>query len=533
MSCVLVPFVAAARAGAARLRAPSARWMPRIETTRTLAASLGPPPRAADGESSASTPRSTRLSRRSCWRRKPGAPTGCAATRAASSRAAARVVDDGAASWRAPRRRRAATLATGWWQRARATLFEARGGPGGLEKHARADRASSGPRRARRRVDRSPVRRFGPSAWIAIQAGGADRARRGAARARATRRRCVVDTDVAARRSRSRRSCATRRRTAGACALRRLRGRGQRPRPRRCSTHLGRGERPVALDRAGPRAGAPRARAARARRRAHARRDRLEAVDHARRRERDGAARRRLVRPPAPTPSSTGSSPCRSTATPEAGSLASLEAICRRAARSSRRDAARLDALPRRGTPARGSDGHARRDRRGHRDVTCRPGSMPCTTRSSAGACSRGCATTTPAARRSPRSASTRRSRPRVARRSADGVEPLTLAEFTRWVDDVLERVAYRPPTAAAADEATASRHARPTSSSRRWRARCCVRSPPSSCPAPTIARSGAMPVDDSLLPRSAARRAFAADVGGSPRRRAARLRPGACACRA
>ena len=35
----------------------------------------------------------------------------------------------------------------------------------------------------------------------------------------------------------------------------------------------------------------------------------------------------------------------------------------------------------------------------------------------------------------------------------ADDVEPLTLAEFTRWVDDVLERVAYRPPVAAAADD--------------------------------------------------------------------------------
>ena len=37
-----------------------------------------------------------------------------------------------------------------------------------------------------------------------------------------------------------------------------------------------------------------------------------------------------------------------------------------------------------------------------------------------------------------------------AARRAslADGVEPLTLAEFTRWADDVLERVAYRPPIA-------------------------------------------------------------------------------------
>ena len=42
-----------------------------------------------------------------------------------------------------------------------------------------------------------------------------------------------------------------------------------------------------------------------------------------------------------------------------------------------------------------------------------------------------------------------------AARRASlsDGVEPLTLAEFTRWADDVLEGVAYRPPIAAAAEE--------------------------------------------------------------------------------
>jgi ATP-dependent helicase/nuclease subunit B len=88
----------------------------------------------------------------------------------------------------------------------------------------------------------------------------------------------------------------------------------------------------------------------------------------------------------------------------------------------------------------------------------------------------------------------------------ADGVEPLTLAEFTRWADDVLERVAYRPPIAATAD----GRHRR-----RRMSLPDVVVTPL----ARTILRPfaavvmpgadhrslGAMPVDDSLLPRSVA----------------------------
>jgi hypothetical protein len=83
-----------------------------------------------------------------------------------------------------------------------------------------------------------------------------------------------------------------------------------------------------------------------------------------------------------------------------------------------RRDRVRR-APGRRGAPSRGSDRPRSTRSRGPRDASCRRGSMPFTTRSSAGACSRSCATTTPAARRSPRSASTRRSRPRVAHRSA------------------------------------------------------------------------------------------------------------------
>ena len=68
----------------------------------------------------------------------------------------------------------------------------------------------------------------------------------------------------------------------------------------------------------------------------------------------------------------------------------------------------------------------------------------------------------------------------------------MTLADFTRWVDDVLERATFLPadPVDARSDAARRRRRR-----SRRWRARCCGRSPPSSCPAPTTAGSARWPV--------------------------------------
>ena len=95
-----------------------------------------------------------------------------------------------------------------------------------------------------------------------------------------------------------------------------------------------------------------------------------------------------------------------------------------------------------------------------------------------------------------------------AARRASlgDGVEPLTLAEFTRWADDVLERVAYRPPIAAAADEDIGDAGTTLPDVVVTPLARTILRPFAAVVMPGADHRSlGAMPVDDSLLPRSAA----------------------------
>ena len=127
---VLVPFVellAPARRAFARL----GTWMPRIETTRTLAASLGPPT-AADGESSFDAALDTLVATQLLARERWGAEW-MRRDRRGFEHAAARVATTArelarAASSLAPSARAA------WWQAARDALDGGVGGPAGLEK---------------------------------------------------------------------------------------------------------------------------------------------------------------------------------------------------------------------------------------------------------------------------------------------------------------------------------------------------------------------------------------------------------------
>jgi hypothetical protein len=77
---VLLPFVQLL-APARRSFAGGGGWMPRIETTWTLAASLGPPPRRGAGESAGAW-RTTLCWRHSISPRRRGPATGRAAIRA-------------------------------------------------------------------------------------------------------------------------------------------------------------------------------------------------------------------------------------------------------------------------------------------------------------------------------------------------------------------------------------------------------------------------------------------------------------------
>jgi len=167
---VLLPFVellAPARRAFARL----GTWMPRIETTRTLAASLGPPT-AADGERGFDAALDTLIAIQLLGRQRWGEEW-LRRDRRGFEHAAGRVATTArelarAASSLLPASRPA------WWQAARDALDGGVGGPAGREKQlariavewaANAPEASS--------TDRLFALR--PSAWIAIQAGGADR----------------------------------------------------------------------------------------------------------------------------------------------------------------------------------------------------------------------------------------------------------------------------------------------------------------------------------------------------------------------
>jgi ATP-dependent helicase/nuclease subunit B len=165
---VLLPFaqlLAPARAAFGRAGA----WLPRIETTQTLARSLGPPPRAAASQlcldASADLLTAARLLEGQAWGREWSRrdPRGLA-------HAVAAVVDTAQALWRAaaavaPARREA------FWSEARAELAPL-AGPGATERllaRVALEWAAFG-------VEPATDRLFElqPGAWIVLQAGGPD-----------------------------------------------------------------------------------------------------------------------------------------------------------------------------------------------------------------------------------------------------------------------------------------------------------------------------------------------------------------------
>ncbi|MEO8310708.1 MAG: PD-(D/E)XK nuclease family protein [Caldimonas sp.] len=493
---VLVPFVellAPARRAFARL----GTWMPRVETTRTLAASLGPPT-AADGESgfdaALDTLVATQLLGRQRWgeewlRRDRRGFEHAAGRVATTARELAR-----AASSLAPSSRPA------WWQAARDALDGGVGGPAGLEKQlariavewaANAPEASS--------TDR--LFELRPSAWIAIQAGGADRlalALLGEGDAPAL----VVETDVPldqpfaaivrelAADPPAHALCDGFEDEAWAAAAQVL-------------DHLGRGEKPVALvalDRVLVR-----------RVRALLERAGVRIADETGWKmstTRAGASVMSLLQAARPIASADEyldwlkSLP--PAATPEAGSLASLEATCRRR-RVSRRDGVASDALP-----AGAARLHA--EATATLDALAAPSRrhLPTWLDAVQGALERWGVLAQlrddDAGRQA--LAALGIDPPLAAGRRAslsEGVESLTLAEFTRWADDVLERVAYRPPIATAADEDVATAGTTPPDVVVTPLARTILRPFAAVVMPGADHRSlGAMPVDDSLLPRSA-----------------------------
>jgi ATP-dependent helicase/nuclease subunit B len=494
---VLVPFVellAPARRAFARL----GTWMPRIETTRTLAASLGPPS-AADGESgfdaALDTLIATQLLGRQRWgeewlRRDRRGFEHAARRVAMTARELAR-----AGSSLVPTSRPA------WWQAARDALDGGVGGPAGLEKQlariavewaANAPEASS--------TDRLFALR--PSAWIAIQAGGADRLAL-ALLAEGDAPALVVDTDVPldqpfaaiardlAAEPPAHAICDGFEDEAWAAAAQVL-------------DHLGRGERPVALvalDRVLVR-----------RVRALLERAGVRIADETGWKmstTRAGASVMSLLQAARPIASADAyldwlkSLP--PTATPEAGSLATLEAICRRR-RVSRRDGIAADALP-----AGAARLHA--EATATLDAIAAPSRrhLPAWLDAVHGALERWGVLAQlrddDAGRQA--LAALGIDPPLAAARRAslgEGVEPLTLAEFTRWADDVLERVAYRPPIAAAADEAVGDAGKTLPDVIITPLARTILRPFAAVVMPGADHRSlGALPVDDSLLSRSAA----------------------------
>ena len=284
-------------APARRAFAAAGGWMPRVETTRTLAASLGPPPRRGSGELGSTPPLDTLLAR-SCCRPALGRRVVAPRPRAASAQPSAALVATahellGRCAAQPPAGdeplvgRRASALQPPGGGRARASA---------CSPWSR----SSGPRWRRRRAPTacsSFARRPGSRSRPAAPTRWPLRCSRGRAR-RPSR---STPTSTSTRRSRLAGS-----RPAGARRLRRLRGRGAGGRGPGARRMLG-AARPVALVAQDRRAGAPGPRAARAPRRRARRRDRLEARRRrAPRRGRHGAAATPRATTPAPTRCSTG-----------------------------------------------------------------------------------------------------------------------------------------------------------------------------------------------------------------------------------
>ena len=487
---VLVPFVellAPARGAFARL----GTWMPRIETTRSLAASLGPPT-TADAESSFDAALDALVAMQLLarerwgveWMRRDKRGFEHAAHRVATTaRDLAR-----AASAMAPSSRQA------WWQSARDALDGVGGGPAGLEKllsRIAIEWAANAP-------DASTDRLFAlrPSAWIAIAAGGVDRLAQ-ALLAHGDAPALVVDTDVTldqpfanaaielAADPPAHALCDGFEDEAWAAASQIL-------------DHLGRDERPVALV-ALDRVLVRRVRALLARAGVRI----ADETGWKMSTTRAGASVMSLLLAARPIATADAYLDWLKSLPPtlEVGSLAALERVCRRK-RISRRDAIAPDALPtgaarlhaeatatldaiagtsRRGLPAWLDAVHAALERWGVlaqlRDDDAGRQALAAL----------GLDPPLPPARRASLD---------------DSVEPLTLLEFTRWVDDVLERVAYRPPIGAV--DGTGDAGAVVPDVVVTPLARTMLRPFAAVVMPGADHRSlGAMPVDDTLLPRS------------------------------
>lgn len=169
---VLVPFVQLL-APARRAFASAGGWMPRIETTRTLAASLGPPPWPGPGEIGHGAALDTLVAMQTLARQAWGSEWSRRDSRGferGASRIVAAAYELAAASAAiAPERR------SDWWQQAR-ELVRPPGGPGGKERllaRIAIEWAAQSAQSALPATDRL----FGlePAAWVAVLAGGADR----------------------------------------------------------------------------------------------------------------------------------------------------------------------------------------------------------------------------------------------------------------------------------------------------------------------------------------------------------------------
>ena len=186
---VILPFVQLL-APARRAFAASGAWLPRIETTRTLAASLGPPPRRGAGELGWGMAHDTLLATQRLaaepwaaeWSRRDPRGFAQAATRVVTSAHALMA----AAATVAPDARGA------WWRRA-ADLIRVQGAPAAKEKLL----AQAALEWAERSVAAATDRLFTlrPAAWIAIVAGGIDPLVR-ALFERAAAPTLVIDADV-------------------------------------------------------------------------------------------------------------------------------------------------------------------------------------------------------------------------------------------------------------------------------------------------------------------------------------------------
>ncbi|MEO5844667.1 MAG: PD-(D/E)XK nuclease family protein [Caldimonas sp.] len=495
---VLVPFVellAPARRAFARL----GTWMPRIETTRTLAASLGPPT-GADDESGFDAALDTLVATQLLGRQRWGAEW-MHRDRRGFEHAAGRVATTArelarAASARMPSSRPA------WWQAARDALEGGVGGPAGLEKQL----ARIAVEWAANAPDVSSTDRLfdlRPLAWIAIQAGGADRLAL-ALIAQGDAPALVVETDVPLDQpfaalahelgdeAPAHALCDGFEDEAWAAAAQVL-------------DHLGRDERPVALV-ALDRVLVRRVRALLERAGARI----ADETGWKMSTTRAGASVMSLLHAARPGAGADEYLDWLKSlppgATPEAGSLASLEATCRRH-RVSRRDRVAPDALP-----AGAARLHAEATSTLDLIAAASRRLLPAWLDVVQGALERWGVLVQlrddDAGRQA--LAALGIDPPLAAARRAslgDGVEPLTLAEFTRWADDVLERVAYRPPidAVAVADEDVGEGVTAVPDVVVTPLARTILRPFAAVVMPGADHRSlGAMPVDDSLLPRSA-----------------------------